>query len=42
MEVYCRSCNRYVVVSSELPESYVEVKPDGKREYHPKSDCDKI
>lgn len=40
LTVYCRSCNREITVSSELPESYIEVKEDGTRQTHAKADCD--
>ena len=42
IEVYCRSCNRYVTISSELPGSYIEIKKNGEQQHHDKVDCDQI
>jgi hypothetical protein len=39
-EVYCRSCNRVIVVREELEFSYTEELVGEAISYHPKRDCD--
>lgn len=38
--VFCRSCNREVVVKSELPSYYIE--DNRYDQHHSKEDCDPI
>ena len=38
--IYCRSCNREIVVREELSYSYIEDLSNGGTSYHPKEDCD--
>lgn len=42
LTVYCRSCNKDVKVKDFSESLYVELKPNGERQFHLKEDCDVV